>query len=711
VLIPWQLTLVIHQDVLLSERLASVGGRLYFALMQFFQREPVEDSLLFVAAITTLIWFISLASGYWWTRHNNYLAAVLPGGIFTLVIHLYDQFFSSRIWIVAFYLLLSITLLGHLYHLKNRESWKKRRVFQMQGSTFDLTRGMMIAATLFVVVAWTVPASRAELQSAARTWKEITQPWRDVQEWFSNAVESLQAPVVRRRGDLYGDQLGLGSGNPLSEAISFSVEVTNLEERPPRFYWRGYIYDFYQNSRWYTTGSRASEFSPSDTELNFRNFDQENVGNFIVRTQIQQSLLYTPAQPLWVSRPGRIEYATIDTGGQDLLAWLANPSLLPGEQYQVIAALSNPSKQQLQQAGTDYPQWVLDRYLQLPENFSPRIIEQADQISQGLESPFEKAVAITSYLRNEIEYVNPLPESPPEDEDILEWILFDLKQGFCNYYASIEVLMLRSQGIPARMAVGFAQGDLDQEANAYIVQGLDAHAWPEVYFPGIGWVEFEPTGNQNPLVRPDRPEEDEAPDAQNPQDDAFNPLDLQTPDERLEELLAEDSNGGGSIQSVRNQAILRFILYLAISVLFVSGVWLLNRQYSIFDQIPGWLQTSYERNGRRAPAWLANWARWAKLTSIERSFETINRSLRLLGESPARFVTPSERASSLSLKLPNATNAIETLVEQHQASLFTPASGSTGRARRASLVIWLYTIKSMVDKFLSGLKRNNSISG
>ena len=88
---------------------------------------------------------------------------------------------------------------------------------------------------------------------------------------------------------------------------------------------------------------------------------------------------------------------------------------------------------------------------------------------------------------------------------------FDLKQGFCNYYASIEVLMLRSVGVPARMAVGFAEGGFDNEANVYIVRSLDSHAWPEVYFPEIGWIEFEPTGNQDPLLRPDRPEDAQTP--------------------------------------------------------------------------------------------------------------------------------------------------------------------------------------------------------
>ncbi len=120
ILIPWQLTMAIEDD-LLSARLASVGGRLYFSLVQFFQRQPVEDGLLFVAFISTLVWFISIASGYWWARHGNYLAAVLPGAIFTLVIHLYDQIYVSRIWFLAAYLLFAILLLGHQYYLKNRE--------------------------------------------------------------------------------------------------------------------------------------------------------------------------------------------------------------------------------------------------------------------------------------------------------------------------------------------------------------------------------------------------------------------------------------------------------------------------------------------------------------------------------------------------------------------------------------------------------------
>lgn len=700
VVVPWQWTLAID-DELLSARLASVGGRLYFSLVQFFQREPVQDGLLFVAFISVVVWFISIASGYWWSRHGNYLAAVLPGGIFTLVIHLYDQAFPSRVWLLAVYLLLAILLLGHQYYLKNRESWRQRRVFMMQESTFDLTRGMVIAASLFIIVAWTTPASQAGLDAATRAWRRLTEPWRDVQEWFSNAVESLEGSVVRRPADFYGNRLSLGSGTPLSEDVLFSVTAPEIEERSPRYYWRGYIYDLYQDFEWFAAGGASEEFSPSEANLRIPDSSERVEASFTFNIETPQTLLYTATQPVWVSRPGRVQIVTTESGEQDLLAWAAVPRLLAGEQYEVTASMINPSIQQLQRAGTEYPQWVTDRYLQLPEGFSPRTAELARQITQGLETPYDKATAITRYLRREIAYANPLPEPPPAGEDPVEWILFDLKQAFCNYYASAEVLMLRSLGIPARMAVGFAEGAYDEEANVYIVRSLNAHAWPEVYFPGIGWVEFEPTGNQDPLQRPNRPEDE--PLEENDRS-AAGPLNL--PD-----LLNDDFTFGGREQELQPEITpipvdtvpVNPLWYSVAAVVVLIGMlWILNHRYAMFDRVPVYLQAAYDRNGGRTPTWLANWARWAMLSPIERSFDTINRSLRLLGRAPAYSATPTERATLLLKKLPEAAGPIETLLAQLQDSLFTPGPGDPGLARRASLHIWLFTLRSILRKYIYG---------
>ncbi|HNG20294.1 MAG TPA: transglutaminase-like domain-containing protein, partial [Candidatus Obscuribacter sp.] len=83
--------------------------------------------------------------------------------------------------------------------------------------------------------------------------------------------------------------------------------------------------------------------------------------------------------------------------------------------------------------------------------------------------------------------------APPPDKDPLEYFLFEIKEGYCDYYASAMATMLRSVGIPARTASGYAEGTFDEESKVFFVTAADAHTWVEVYFPEYGWVEFEPT--------------------------------------------------------------------------------------------------------------------------------------------------------------------------------------------------------------------------
>ena len=137
----------------------------------------------------------------------------------------------------------------------------------------------------------------------------------------------------------------------------------------------------------------------------------------------------------------------------------------------------------------------MGRYLQLPDSFSARIRELAQQITAEEQTPFDKALAITRYLRENIVYETNI-SALPEGKDPLEWFLFDSQKGFCNYYASAEVLMLRSIGVPARLSVGFAEGEAIEGSDRFQVKYGDSHAWPEIYFPGYGWVEFEPTASQ-----------------------------------------------------------------------------------------------------------------------------------------------------------------------------------------------------------------------
>ncbi len=307
----------------------------------------------------------------------------------------------------------------------------------------------------------------------------------------------------------------LGSRAATGDAIIFKVNVPPEALELPRLYWRARVYDHYENGGWSEfSGNHQENSPPKGRTFPSRTCQTRQEFEFTITSFTEgQAVLSLPAQPLWVSRPADVISFPLPDGTQDVLFIQTFPFLEPGETYRVRAAMANPSIQELRAAGQDYPDWV-QRYLQLPEDFSPRVRNFASQITFGLTNPYEQVQTITTVLRAQITY-QPNLTLPPQGTDLIEWFLFEGKQGYCNYYATAEVLMLRSLGIPARLAMGYAQGEATEGTQrpgetevteqVFNIYRKHMHAWPEVYFPGIGWVEFEPTGNQDPLVRPATP--------------------------------------------------------------------------------------------------------------------------------------------------------------------------------------------------------------
>jgi hypothetical protein len=115
-------------------------------------------------------------------------------------------------------------------------------------------------------------------------------------------------------------------------------------------------------------------------------------------------------------------------------------------------------------------------------------------------APYEGAKAIESYLRS-FPYTLEV-EAPPAGHDVADYFLFDLRKGYCDYYATSMVVLARAAGIPSRLVVGYASGRHGPNNAQYIVTEADAHSWVEVYFPDIGWVEFEPTAARPEVERP-----------------------------------------------------------------------------------------------------------------------------------------------------------------------------------------------------------------
>jgi len=182
--------------------------------------------------------------------------------------------------------------------------------------------------------------------------------------------------------------------------------------------------------------------------------------------------------------------------------------------YSATVSVSIATESDLCSAGTEYPGWILDRYLQLPGTMPTRVIELAQELTKDIEAPYEKAMAICSYLRA-LNYTLDIG-APPDGTDGVDYFLFDLKKGYCTHFASAMTVLLRASGVPSRMVAGYGPGELTDPygpgdmtgpgvgawqdwQDTFIVR--NGHSWSEVFFPGYGWIPFEPTPIHPPVAR------------------------------------------------------------------------------------------------------------------------------------------------------------------------------------------------------------------
>lgn len=131
-------------------------------------------------------------------------------------------------------------------------------------------------------------------------------------------------------------------------------------------------------------------------------------------------------------------------------------------------------------------------FLALPDTVTQRTRDLAEQMAAEAETPYGVATAIETYLR-QYPYDLEIGAPPPEVSDVADYFLFDLRRGYCDYYATAFVVLARLAGLPTRFATGFAPGNWSMAEQQWVITEAEAHSWPEVYFPDAGWVRFEPT--------------------------------------------------------------------------------------------------------------------------------------------------------------------------------------------------------------------------
>jgi transglutaminase-like putative cysteine protease len=675
---------ILYRGISWLERLSDLGDRLAYALSLFMTKQTVHDTILFIVFMALVSWIIGLMAGYAMTRYGNFIGAVVPAGVVLFIIQLYDPGKANNNTFLAVYFFLGLLFLGRMTYVQRRIFWKEQRLSLLTESRADLNISLVVVTLAAVLLVWLAPTSLKSFANAKTAWENFTRPLRDVQEDLGQAVGGLQGGGKLSTVQFYGEALALGNQAATGETAYFRIQ-TPLANSTSRYYWRVRSYNIFLNDQWLAGNVSSTPFSPEGADLLLT--DPEGVmSNFefsVLSTNLAE--LVTPARPVWVSYASNLIFVQDLQGKMDPIQFQPNAPVLAGENYSVRANMYEPTITQLRSAGGAYPDWVTKNYLQLPEGLSAEIISLAEWITADSKTPYDMAAAITQYLRSNISYATAV-EDPPAGRDPVAWFLFDSKSGFCNYYATAEVIMLRAVGIPARMAAGFAQGEYESP-DTYVVRLRDEHAWPEVYFPGVGWVEFEPTVSQAPLTR----SQDES-SASAGQVDTEKPTGPRLTGRNIPEEAEEIGVDLGSKKSVN--LYLRLLLTWAIINIILS-----MHIFGAFDRIlkadqgflqkplPVLLKSFFEKRALTPPGWLLRWAYRAELNPVERSFITVYRSLQWLGMKSSPAQTPAEAANVLSGLLPEVSSEIYSLSNEYQRHLYSHTHGYLPLVRRAEKII------------------------
>lgn len=701
VLLPSVLSSLITGESSALARWASLGGRLAAAFAAAFRNEPVTDSLFFVSLMALLFWSIGLAGGYRVTRYGSAVSLILLALLPLLVVQYYDSARSGRIGAVAFFFLLAILLVGRLNFLHNRRRWQETRVFLGEEPVSDLARGLFTSALLVVLLAWLAPTPAAVLPAAARAWIQINQSLEAPRQRLDDLLAALQGRAVIVPGALYEDALPLGLSAPQGDGEVFRVTLSEFPAA--RLYWRVRVYDTYENGQWTASAAETLPFAPeNDALLLANNAALQTIELTFDWKSSPVSLLPLPPSPRWVSRAGSLQVVRLPDGAYDLQTWSVEPPLRSGDQVRARAAVLQPTVRELRLAPETYPDEVKERYLALPADLSGSLRRLAERLTRDQPTAYDKAQAVTAYLRAEMQYSLEVP-SPPPGVDPVDWFLFTWKSGFCNYYASAQVLLLRAAGVPARLAVGYAPGEYLRGERAFLVRARDAHAWPEVYFPGIGWVEFEPTVSLAPIYRP-------AGDPMNAEEEEAllrGPESMERGrggDFPFSSPVAEEAPAGQSVPKAAGENVafragwLWVIIFVVLAWGAAVGIGRLERRYSFSQRIPRTLETIYLRAQRQPPRWLWRWIRWSEAAPVERAFHAINQALTWLGNPPPAHATPQERAVLLERLLPEAAEDIRLLTAAHERTLYAARAWPLAEARRAAWRIRVHAARAWLRR-------------
>ena len=472
--------------------------------MSFNRDVTVNDALVRNMVWLLIMWLVAAWMG-WFAGRRNAMAALLPSILLLALIISYSERRIETVWLLVFILLL---LMGIWNYKNHTVQWEQIRVDYSDSIRYDVTQAVVLLSIAIGVLAFITPSiSWRDIRDFLRTRGE-----NELAETLGVQQQSIAAQSVpTQKPTLPRDHL-LHGGSAQSEEIVMTIRtgelppVVNpaLTANAPRYYWRSTTYDTYVGAGWVTSSAPPQRLDANTPLIPGLLNGYKSLHLDVEMLQPEGRLFWSgilfsadvPIRADWRARPQSNLFADQSTLLQaDLFAAASGATAYGAETYVPLVTI-----EELRAASSDYPEEIRERYLRLPKSMPERVHELAAVITNDKQTAYDKAKAIEAYLRS-YPYDLEVP-APPQDHDVADYFLFDLKKGYCDYYATSMVVLARSVGLPARFVSGYASGAYDAANAEYVVRELHAHSWPEIYFPEIGWIEFEPTAAQPEIILP-----------------------------------------------------------------------------------------------------------------------------------------------------------------------------------------------------------------
>ena len=400
----------------------------------------------------------------------------------------------------------SLFVLVRFHTLDEQTDWLRRRIGDPSAISAMYLRG----GTIFIVAAITGSLVLTNAASSAPLGGAWTDVGARVIEWSQFLTRYLpQSRDGRPIGPTFGDTAVIGSKWNTGDDMQLRLTYAEPEVDPP--FIAAHYYDVFALSGWQSSAAAGTAREPGDELLGgtgdalpdgTRRLLTATIGPTFARGDI-----FLPGLPDVIDQPVTVEL--VGTGGGYLSKIAREPS---SSDYTVTTSVpadeknGGPTEALLRVAGTDYPDEIKQLYgkASLPAgSLGPKSTALLAEIvrSASSDTPYDLAKRIRDVLRdpNEFRYDTDLTNVRCTDPSNVECFVVN-RRGFCQWYATAMAVFLRQLDIPARFVQGYLPGQPDSASRSYTIRAHDSHAWVQVYFPGYGWIDFDPTGNPNPDV-------------------------------------------------------------------------------------------------------------------------------------------------------------------------------------------------------------------